>query len=220
MAKKPDYETSYIEGPKGELQETHLDSRDMLNRVRDYFDIPMSAFFAQGSPENGILKFSEYGFEECRANVDEYIIDGVLDLYTLLLNTIPAYFELAIQAAIFDKSVGSRVFEIAGSEGIDTAVSYVMDAIPFSSQVLASGNLHQDNSRFRNDGISHPETGEKLYKICPGFRLAKSIERQIVRTVGLIISEYSNEIKSIDTTIPNLGSNSIGERCREVVCGL
>lgn len=170
------YKASYIEGPKGELQETHFDSREMLNQLRDNFDMPMAKFLTSGSGERGIPPLADQIFYAFSRNPNQYVVEGHLDALTLLSDVLPETFRLAATNEIFNLQLAKKIFDIAGSEGIDTAISYVFNAKPFdASTTNEGGKLNVDNERFKNDGLNHPDTGEKLYKICPGFRVAQAI---------------------------------------------
>lgn len=209
-----DYEASYIPGPKGELQETHLGSREMLNAVRDGFDLPLAKFFSSGSAETSTPPLAELLFTTFSQDRDKYVVEGHLDALTLIADALPRAFAQAIQEQVFDLKLAKRIFDIAGSEGIDTAISYVFNAAPFiPPAVNDSGKLNVDNDRFKNGGLTHPETGEPLYKICPGFRVAQAIERQLV--VGLRRILTDSGVKNIDTTIPP--QVSVGDLCKALV---
>lgn len=209
-----DYKTSYIKGPKGELQETHFDSREMLNLLRDNFDIPLSKFFNSGSAEQGIGPLSEQILATFTQNQERYLVEGHLDGFTLIGDVLPRLFEVAAAQGVFDIALAKRIFDIAGSEGIDTAISYVFNAKPFSlTTTNESGKINVDNDRFKNEGLTHPESGEKLYKICPGFRVAQAIERQLVIAFRKILS--SPDVVDLDVTLPTSGS--IGDMCKAVV---
>lgn len=212
-----DYKTSYVEGPKGELQETHFDSRETLNLLRDNFDIPLSKFFNSGSPEQGIGPLSEQILTAFTQNQERYLVEGHLDGLTLISDVLPKSFEIAAAQSIFDITLAKRIFDIAGSEGIDTAISYVFNAKPFNATTTSeSGKINVHNDRFKNEGLSHPETGEKLYKICPGFRVAQAIERQLVTAFRKILA--NPDVIDLDVTLPT--GSSVGEMCKAIVNAL
>lgn len=212
-----DYKTSYIDGPQGQLQETHFDSRAMLDKVRDNFDMPMSKFLTYGSSERGIPPLAEQIFATFSNNPDQYVVEGHLDALTLLSDVLPETFRLAATNEVFSLELAKKIFDIAGSEGIDTAISYVFDAKPFDDTTTNSGGkLNINNDRFKNDDFKHPETGEDLYKICPGFRVAQAIERQLVVAFRKILAQ--TEIADIDVTIP--AGVSVGDMCKDVVNSL
>lgn len=210
-----DYKTSYVEGPKGQLQETHLDSREMLNLVRDGFDIPMAKFFSAGTANTPPL--SEQVSTAFAQNRDQYLAEGHVDALTLLGDVLPKAFRAAAEQGVFDPRLAQRIFDIAGSEGIDTAISYVFGAKPFDERTAnEGGKLHEGNERFHNDKLTHPDTGEALYKVCPGFRVAQAIERQLVVGFRRILTDP--EVADLDVTIP--AGVSVGDRCKEVVNSL
>lgn len=212
-----DYKTSYIEGPQGQLQETHFDSRNMLDQLRDSFDMPMAQFLTYGSSEQGIPPLAEQIFSAFSRNPNQYVVEGHLDALTLLSDVLPETFRLAATNDIFNLQFAKKIFDIAGSEGIDTAISYVFDAKPFDNSTTNSGGkLNINNDRFKNDDFKHPETGEDLYKICPGFRVALAIERQLVLGFRRIMA--NPEIVDLDVTIP-VGV-SVGDMCKNVINSL
>lgn len=212
-----DYKTSYIEGPKGQLQETHFDSREMLDMVRDGFDIPMAKFFGAGLAERGVPSLSESIFATFSQNSENYIVEGHLDALTLISDVLPGMFRSAAENEVFNIKLAKRIFDIAGSEGIDTAISYVFNAKPFDENTTnEGGKLNVDNDRFKNDGLNHPDTGEKLYKICPGFRVAQAIERQLVVAFRKILAHP--DVRDLDVTLPP--GVSVGDMCKDVVNSL
>lgn len=211
------YKPSYIEGPKGQLQETHFDTREMLDAVRDHFDMPMAKFFTSGLPERGVPALSELIFAAFSREPERYIVEGHLDALTLIGDVLPDTFRAAAENEVFDLKLAKRIFDIAGSEGIDTAISYVFNAKPFGPDTTnEGGKLNVDNDRFKNDGLNHPDTGEKLYKICPGFRVAQAIERQLVTAFRKILTHP--EVQDLDVTLPP--GVSVGDRCKDIVQSL
>lgn len=193
------------------IQETSFGTRAMLERLRDEFDKPLAVFFARG---NSNLNLPSLGTIVVDLFIDQqakYLEGNIVDLYALITDALVRSFELAITHKIINRELAISVFAVAASEGIDTAVANVLLSFPFEKGVTSLQKIDQDNDRFKNRSSKEPKTGERAFKICPGFRTAQAIEQQLIISISSILSNNSDTFL-FDNTIPR--TESVGDLCK------
>lgn len=147
-----------------------------------------------------------------------------LNLYQLLLDTIPDYFKQMNDSQILNTQIIEMMFKVAASDGIDTAISTVLLDYPFSEEKvdLAKKQIKLDNERFFNMDITHPTTEEPIFAKCAGFKTAKALENQLIIAILEIEKIAKNKNLEINNNIPRETKEkpSIGETTKEKILSM
>lgn len=155
---------------------------------------------------------------------DSNTTQNEINLYQILLDTIPDYFVQMNNSQILTQQLIKMMFEVAASDGIDSAINGVLIDYPFSKEKvdLAKKQMSLDNDRFFNLGINHPITNVPVFAKCAGFRTAKALENQLIIAI-LQIEELAHRINvNISSEIPKTSKDnpSIGDTIKNKILSM
>jgi hypothetical protein len=165
---------------------------ERLDLLRDQVDIPLSLFI-EGKAPSSRISFS-HALQHQLENNREYYVDenSSLSVQQLAADTLPYFIVEAIDSGVVNGGFLYEMFQVAASDGMNTACSLVLEAHPFEDDKISpiTGKYKHEGDDFKNPDLIHPETGESVYSKCLGMRTAQSIEKELIKFMRIAEQEY------------------------------